>query len=124
MIAKVFLLFACFSGACAVSFGAFGAHALKGRLSESALQTWGTAVEYQFYHLLALIFVAVLLFQGLGGRFLTASGILFILGSFLFCGSLYGLALGGPRWLGPITPLGGLCFILAWLSLAVAAYRL
>ena len=120
---KLFLLFAAINGALAVTLGAFGAHALKQSLSATALQTWHTAVQYHFVHVLALLAVAILL-RALGVN--TAgkvAGIAFIAGIVLFSGSLYWLALGGPRWLGPITPLGGLAFIVGWLALAVCIWR-
>ena len=112
------------AGGSAVGLGAFGAHALRARLTESALATWQTAVTYQFTHALALLAVAILLRLGLGPeRSLTIAGAAFFIGMVLFSGSLYLLALGGPRWLGPVTPLGGLAFIVGWVALAVAAAR-
>ncbi|HEY7774545.1 MAG TPA: DUF423 domain-containing protein [Marinagarivorans sp.] len=119
----IFLAFAAINGAVAVMLGAFGAHALKQSLSASALQTWHTAVQYHFIHVLALLALGVLLrFAGeaVAGK---VAGIAFMLGMLLFCGSLYWLALGGPRWLGPITPLGGLAFIVGWLALAGYVWR-
>ena len=123
MMAKTVLMMASIGGALAVAFGAFGAHALSARLDEKALHTWQTAVEYQFYHVLALMLVGVMKDQDKAGRLVSASAPLFAVGMVLFCGSLYGLALGGPSWLGPITPLGGLCFIAAWLCLAAAFFK-
>lgn len=123
MVAKIYLLVAGFSGMTAVALGAFGSHGLKARLSEASLGVWQTAVQYHFFHTLALLAVAILL-QRSAPTWLAASGALLILGLLMFCGSLYWLALGGPRWLGPITPLGGLFFMLAWLSLAVHAFKL
>ncbi len=120
---KVFLMFAAMNGALAVVLGAFGAHALKQSLSATALQTWHTAVQYHFVHVLALLAVGLLL---KGTSLLVPgkiAGIAFILGMLLFSGSLYGLALGGPKLLGPITPLGGLCFIVGWVALAVHIWR-
>ncbi|MEX1031839.1 MAG: DUF423 domain-containing protein [Cellvibrionaceae bacterium] len=123
MIAKLFLIIAAGSGFLAVALGAFGAHGLKGRLSEALFSAYQTAVQYHFYHTLALFGLALLI-QRLGEKtLLLTSGYLFIAGMLLFCGSLYLLALGGPRWLGPITPLGGLAFMVAWLLLFVAAIR-
>lgn len=110
----LFMLFATFNGALAVGLGAFGAHALKQSLSPGALQTWHTAVQYQFIHVLALLALALCLkVFGINwaGKW---AGISFMLGILFFCGSLYWLAVGGPRWLGPITPLGGLLFITGW----------
>lgn len=121
--ANLFLLISACNGFLAVCLGAFGSHALKARLSEKLFQTWSTAVEYHFYHVLAIALVAVLINQGYASRFLSASGALFAIGLVFFCGSLYWLALGGPRWLGPVTPVGGLCFIFAWLCLLIGVLQ-
>jgi uncharacterized membrane protein YgdD (TMEM256/DUF423 family) len=115
-------------GGSAVVLGAFGAHALRARLAETALQTWQTAVTYQFTHALALLVVGLWLRfivpGGIGAaRSLDFAGVAFAVGVVLFSGSLYLLALGGPRWLGPVTPLGGIAFIAGWLALASAAFR-
>lgn len=121
---KVCWLFASVGGMLAVVSGAFGAHALKERLTPAMLAVWQTAVSYQFYHVLALMLVGVLLHQGWQSRWLTSAAMAFMLGIVLFCGSLYWLALGGPRWLGPVTPLGGLAFIVGWSMLALAVLPL
>lgn len=121
--AKWFLLLGAVNGVLAVTLGAFGAHGLKGSLTASALTTWQTAVQYQFYHVFALLMVAMFLLHQLSGFWLTLAGICFALGIALFCGSLYWLALGGPRWLGPITPLGGLLFIIGWCALCATAFK-
>ena len=118
---KLFLLTALFSGAIAVCMGAFAAHGLKARLSAELLSTFRTAVDYQFYHTLALLALVLLIKQIGASTPLLAAGVLLIAGMLLFSGSLYAMALGGPKWLGPITPLGGLCFIAAWLCMAWAA---
>ncbi len=108
-------------GATAVVLGAFGAHALHGRIDDSALQIWRTAVDYQFWHALALLAVAG--FASVrNARAWRASGIAFIAGSVAFCASLYALALGAPRWIGAITPLGGICLIVGWLLLGFALW--
>lgn len=120
---KGFLLLGALNGVLAVLLGAFGAHGLKGRLTESALATWQTAVQYQFYHVFALMVVAILLFHPLSRFWLMLAGACFAMGIVFFSGSLYGLALGGPRWLGPITPLGGLLFIIGWCALCAAALK-
>lgn len=119
-----FLLLAAINGFLAVGLGAFGSHGLKSRLSEHYLGVWQTAVQYHFYHALVLCVVGILWHRLADSGWLNASGYLFIVGILLFCGSLYGLALGGPRWLGPVTPIGGLCFLLGWLCLTVTALRL
>ncbi len=117
------LCLAALSAAFAVGFGAFGAHALKAVLSDAKLATYQTAVAYHFYHSLALLGLGVARLALGPNPWLSASALCFVLGLLCFCGSLYALALGGPRWLGPITPLGGLLFILGWLALAVAATK-
>jgi uncharacterized membrane protein YgdD (TMEM256/DUF423 family) len=94
-----------------VVLGAFAAHGLKRHVSEYAIDIFKTASEYQMSHGLALIAVAVLMRWGVN---VSAAGWLFILGIVLFSGSLYLLALTGMKWLGPVTPIGGLCLIAGW----------
>ncbi|HZX89663.1 MAG TPA: DUF423 domain-containing protein [Rudaea sp.] len=106
-------------GAVAVILGAFGAHALRGQLDAASLQVWHTAVEYQFWHALALLGLAAAPVS----RWRTAGSIAFGMGIVLFCGSLYALALGAPRWTGAITPVGGLAFIAGWICLGGAFWR-
>ncbi|WP_040672924.1 DUF423 domain-containing protein [Rhodanobacter spathiphylli] len=101
------------AGASAVLLGAFGAHALRGVLDGRGMELWHTAVNYHAWHALALVMTAAL-GRGRSGRtalFAFGTGIV------LFSGSLYALALGAPRWVGIITPLGGLAFVLGWLAL-------
>ena len=117
-MAKYFLLIAAVSGLLAVALGAFGAHALKGKLASDLMAVYQTAVQYHFYHTLALFGVALLLLQCPRHTALRAGGGCFALGLVLFCGSLYALAFSGIRWLGAITPVGGLAFMLGWLALA------
>lgn len=120
---RLFLAIAAINGFLAVGLGAFGAHGLKGRLSESLMSAYQTAVQYHFYHTLALFGLALLI-QRLGERpLLLTSGWLFVTGMLLFSGSLYWLAFGGPRWLGPVTPVGGLAFLAAWFTLLLAVIR-
>lgn len=102
-------------GALGVAAGAFGAHALKTRVDADALGWWHTAVLYQLVHALALLAAAPLLSTHARGGLVTAA---FGLGVLLFSGSLYAMTLGGPRWLGPITPIGGTLLIAGWLGLA------
>jgi uncharacterized membrane protein YgdD (TMEM256/DUF423 family) len=101
-----------------VAFGAFGAHALEARLTAERLQTFETAVRYQMLHALAILAAALL-----GGERASLAGLLFVAGIALFSGSLYLLVLTGVRWLGAITPLGGVAFIAGWGVLAVAGFR-
>lgn len=103
----------------AVAAGAFGAHALRDRLSPADLATFETAARYQMYHALALLAVAWLAERGHPRAALAAK--LFIAGIVLFSGSLYALTLAGLRWMGAVTPLGGAAFILGWVSLAIGA---
>ena len=106
-------------GAAGVLLGAFGAHGLKSRLSPESLASWNTAVEY---HLLHAVVVFVLAWVAAGGGPSAPWALrLFSLGIVLFSGSIYVLVLGGPRWMGPITPVGGVCLILGWLALLVGA---
>lgn len=105
-------------GASAVAMGAFGAHALRGILSAQAQEIWHTAEQYHFWHALAFALAAML--PERRGRLAAA---LFAVGVVLFCGSLYALALGAPRWIGAITPFGGIAFIVGWIALGVAVMR-
>lgn len=104
-------------GAIGVMLGAFGAHGLSALLDSRALAVWDTAVLYQFVHTSALLITGVLA-RDRPAKALRIAGIAFGLGILLFSGSLYLLALDGPRLLGPLTPVGGLCFIVGWLALA------
>ena len=122
-MAKLFLTLASLSGMTAVILGAFGAHALKDRLDDYALGVFETAVQYHFYHSLALLAVGVIALQQPQAILLKSSGWLFLLGVLIFSGSLYVLALTGVKWLGAITPLGGLAFIAGWACLAVACWK-
>ncbi|HEY8514606.1 MAG TPA: DUF423 domain-containing protein [Candidatus Binatia bacterium] len=115
-------------GALGVAIGAFGAHVLAGRVAPEQLAVFETAVRYHFYHALALVLTGVLAWRAsMGGVAVPASGglalaaWLFIAGVVVFSGSLYVLVLTGQRWLGAITPLGGLAFIAGWIALARAA---
>ena len=121
---RYFLTFAALSGFLAVALGAFAAHVLKNQLSAESLSTFHTGVNYQMYHALALFALGVLIKQQPNTSGLTLSGLAFILGSLLFSGSLYAIALGAPHIFGIITPVGGLCFLIGWLSLAYASLRL
>jgi uncharacterized membrane protein YgdD (TMEM256/DUF423 family) len=104
------------TGASAVLLGAFGAHALRDALDARGTELWHTAVNYHAWHALALA-VAAGLGRGRSGRVAMAA---FVVGIVLFSGSLYALALGAPRWVGIITPFGGLAFVAGWLALGWA----
>jgi uncharacterized membrane protein YgdD (TMEM256/DUF423 family) len=103
------------SGMAAVAAGAFGAHALRGRLTPDLLAVFETAARYQMYHALAILVAAA---PRDGGSAFQVSGWLFVAGTVLFSGSLYGLALTGTRGLGAVTPLGGLALLCGWAALA------
>lgn len=122
-MARLFLAIASILGALAVAGGAFGAHALKGQLSEAALNSFETGIRYQMYHTLALLAVALLIKQVPGVSTLVTAGWCFIAGIVLFSGSLYGLSLAGIKALGPVTPLGGVAFIAGWICLAVGSAK-
>ena len=109
-----------------VLLGAFGAHAAAAILTPDSLATWDTAVQYHLVHVLALLITGVLsglARDGAGRRALLIAGWAFQVGIILFCGSLYVLAFAGPAWLGPVTPLGGVAFIVGWLALAVGGVQ-
>jgi len=112
---RLWLGIAAVNGALAVVAGAFGAHALRSHLSPELLATWETGARYQMYHALAMGLAAQA-----GMRWPPR---LFLGGIVLFSGSLYALALGGPWWLGPVTPLGGALLIAGWVCLGVSAFR-
>lgn len=118
-----FLMLAAFFGFTGVGLGAFAAHGLKNRLSAEYLAIFHTGVMYQLVHTLALLAVALLAVQ-IPGRLMTWAGISFVIGILLFSGSLYLLTLTGVTQLGIITPFGGLAFLVGWLMLGLAAWRL
>jgi len=122
---RAFIAIGALSGCLAVAAGAFGAHALRARLAPEMLDVFQTGVTYEMYHALGLVGVGILLarFSSEGSVWLSAAGWLFIAGSILFSGSLYLLALTGTLWLGAITPLGGVAFLLGWLALAIGVLR-
>ncbi|PCI41092.1 MAG: hypothetical protein COB51_14315 [Moraxellaceae bacterium] len=120
---KLFMLLGSVGAGLAVLLGAFGAHGLKGRLDAHALEVFQTGVQYQFYHSLGLILVGLTLAQFLESSLLLWSGRLFTVGIVLFSGSLYLVSLLGIRWLGIITPFGGLAFIVGWILFSVAVYK-
>ena len=123
MSARVCVLAGALALAAAVGLGAFGAHAMKGRIAAESLAIYQTAVQYHFWHALGLLGVGVLMAQWPGELLLAWSAWLLIAGLILFSGSLYALALSGAGWLGAITPLGGAAFIAAWLLVAWGALR-
>jgi len=122
-VEKLFFALGSLSAGIAVSLGAFGAHALAGRLSERDLQTFETGVRYQFYHAFALLAVAYAISRWPDSSLPVIAGWLFVAGTLIFSGSLYVLVGTGLRWLGAITPIGGVAFIVGWILLAVGAWR-
>lgn len=120
---SLFIALAAGSGFLAVALGAFGAHGLKHRLPADLMAVWQTAVQYQFWHTLALFGVALWLAHGQSGRSLVASGWLFAAGILVFSGSLYLLCLSGQRWLGAVTPIGGTLWLAGWACLLHAAIK-
>lgn len=122
---QLFLIIASILGGLSVAAGAFGAHALRERISERSLEIFDTGARYQMYHALALLFVALLLSRTDSPPLtLIASGWLFILGIAIFSGSLYALSLTGVKSLGAIAPLGGAALMAGWGALAFAAWNL
>ena len=122
-MSQLFLIFAAVLGATAVMLGAFAAHGLRGKLADNLFNAFETGVTYQFYHALALLALALWIKQS-NSPWLIASGYLWLAGVILFSGSLYAMALTGIKWFGPITPIGGLLFILGWIALLIGALKL
>jgi uncharacterized membrane protein YgdD (TMEM256/DUF423 family) len=123
MTAKIFLLLGSLNAMLAVILGAFGAHALKAKLSRELLAVYQTGVQYHFYHSLGLLAVGMLMLWLPANALLKYSGGAMVAGIVFFSGSLYLLSVTGLRLLGAVTPVGGLCFIVAWLLLAIAVWR-
>lgn len=123
MTPKIILSIASISGMLAVGLGAFGAHALKSKLEASNLiSTYQTAVQYHFYHTLLLLALGLMMYK-IESPMLTYATYVTVTGIFLFSGSLYTMCLTNVRWLGAITPIGGLLFILGWLFLLLAVLK-
>ncbi|ELR97545.1 DUF423 domain-containing protein [Gloeocapsa sp. PCC 73106] len=122
---KLFISLGAILAGLAVASGAFASHALKSQLTERALVIFETAAKYQMYHALAILFVALLLSSlKESSNLLIVAGFAFIVGIFLFSGSLYALSLTEIKILGAITPLGGIAFLLGWGCIAIAAWGL
>jgi uncharacterized membrane protein YgdD (TMEM256/DUF423 family) len=120
---RLFFALGSISGGLAVALGAFGAHALKDRLAAGLLANFETGVRYQMVHALALLAVAWAVSRWTSTWLPLAAGWLFVAGTVLFSGSLYLLALTGVRWLGAITPFGGVAFVGGWVCLLLVAWR-
>ena len=109
-------------GALGVAAGAFGAHALESRLAADRLQLFELAARYQMIHALALLATG-LAAERIPSGLINSAGWLFVVGTLIFCGTIYALAFGAPRILGAVTPIGGLSLIAAWVMLAIGAFR-
>ena len=120
---KLFISLGSVNALIAVALGAFGAHALKARLSPDMLAVFETGVQYHFYHALGLLAVGMIAAHLPDSSLVKWSGSLMFFGILIFSGSLYILAITGIKWLGAITPIGGTAFITAWLLLAIAVLR-
>lgn len=112
-----------FAGLLAVMAGAFGAHGLRQVVSERGLEVFQTAASYQMYHALVLVAASLMPALGLSRRLLVMACGFWLVGMVLFSGSLYLLVLSGAHWLGPVTPVGGVCFMIGWALLAAAALK-
>jgi len=121
-MARHFFVFGALLAGLAVAAGAFGAHALQQRLSAERLSTYEIAVRYQFYHALALLVLAWAI-ERWPAAGLQLGGWLMLAGVLVFAGTLYALALGGPGWLGAVTPIGGASLIAGWLVTAWRAWH-
>ena len=124
---RAFIATAGVLGALAVGLGAYGAHGLEGLLEGAPdaarrLAWWRTAVEYHLAHAIAVAWTAWLASRR-GGRAPTIAGVAFVAGVSMFSGTLYAMALGAPRWLGAVTPIGGLSLIVGWIAVVLAARR-
>ncbi len=119
---RLFFTIGAISAFLSVAAGAFGAHALRNRLSAEMLNTFEVGVRYQMYHALALLAVAWVCTRW-PSSLATISGWLFVIGTVVFSGSLYIFSISGIRWLGAVTPVGGLAFLAGWICLALAVLR-
>ena len=122
-MAKLFLALGSINALLVVLIGAFGAHALKARLTVENMAVFQTGVQYHFYHAVGLILLGLIALQIPITPYLRWSGWLMLVGIVLFSGSLYALSITNIRWLGMITPLGGTAFIIAWLLLTIGIMK-
>lgn len=121
---QIFLAIAAILGGLSVAGGAFASHALQNQLPERAIEVFNTGIRYQMYHALALLAVGLLLAMVKETTpLLIVAGWAFVVGVVLFSGSLYLISLAGIKAVGPVTPLGGLAFLIGWGCLAIAAFR-
>ena len=121
---RTFLVTGSIAALLAVVLGAFGAHGLRHRITADLLAVYQTGAQYHFYHALGLLLLGVLSFHLPDSALLRWAGGLMLAGIVLFSGSLYLLAISGIRWFGIITPFGGMAFIIAWLLVALAVWKM
>jgi uncharacterized membrane protein YgdD (TMEM256/DUF423 family) len=120
---RLFLLMGTLFAGLSVALGAFAAHGLRDRIAESLLANFETAARYQMYHALALLATAWLVTRLPESALPVWAGWAFVAGIVVFSGSLYALSLTGARWLGAITPIGGVAFLAGWICLALGAWQ-
>ncbi|MGD6966504.1 DUF423 domain-containing protein [Rossellomorea vietnamensis] len=120
---KTFIIIGAINAFLSVAFGAFGAHALEGKISQKYIDTWNTGVLYQMFHSMGILIIGVLMGNIASSSLLNWSGWLMLIGIVLFSGSLYILSLSGIKVLGAITPLGGVAFLIAWVLLIITAVK-
>lgn len=120
---KIFVAIGGINAILAVALGAFGAHGLEGSLSSDMMEVFETGVKYHFYHALGLIAIGLVATHLPDSTLIKYSGWVMLAGIVLFSGSLYVLSTTGVRWLGAITPIGGLCFIAAWVLLVIVVLK-
>lgn len=121
-MSRVWGIISAINGLLCVAFGAFGAHGLRSWASPELLGVWQTAVTYHFFHTLVLLVMALSPFLS-QNRWASVARWCFLLGILLFSGSLYAYVLTGMRWLGPVTPMGGVLFMVGWAGLAITFWR-
>ena len=122
MSSRIIILIAASAAIIGIALGAFGAHALQEKLATAGhTDTWETATRYHLIHAVALFALGVWMSTHMGSPHMARAACFWIAGILLFSGSLYGLSLEGPRWLGPVTPLGGVSFMIGWVFVALAA---
>ncbi|MFI8706871.1 DUF423 domain-containing protein [Bacillus sp. NPDC077411] len=119
---KIFFLLGCIMAALSVALGAFGAHGLEGKISAKMLDVWKTGVTYQMFHAGGL-FIVALLMDKIQSSLVSAAGWCMVAGIIMFSGSLYALSTTGMKFFGPITPLGGVAFIVGWILLGTAIVK-
>lgn len=120
---KVFLVLGVVSGFLSVAIGAFGAHGLEGKISEKLLQVWKTGVQYQMFGTVLIFVIAFLMMKFQQVTMMYWAGWLSVIGIILFSGSLYVMSITGIKWLGAITPFGGISFLVAWILVGIVIIK-